>query len=293
MLALAWRLLRRRLRARRGHLRRPHDAPPSAPNCRRFVSNERPVLGVCNGFQILVELGLLPAFEDVMTRTARGRAVHERLGPLRVPPHAAQAREPRASAPSPMHIGKGSVVMIPCAHAEGKLMFRPRTRRTACCGWRRTTRWCSATSTPTATYAGYPWCPNGSHLEHRRHLQPGRERAGHDASPGEGRVTATPIPTGPAPATTLRERAMAEPYSESVVDHVREEGSDQSRLIRISTTSPSLQPERAAQVVLAQDLHDVLVVRARRHDHGALDVLDGGLDGTPRPRRCVRCARSP
>src|SRR5512137_1623634 len=28
---------------------------------RRFVSSERPVLGVCNGFQILVELGLLPA----------------------------------------------------------------------------------------------------------------------------------------------------------------------------------------------------------------------------------------
>ncbi|HSV42519.1 MAG TPA: phosphoribosylformylglycinamidine synthase subunit PurQ, partial [Methanomassiliicoccales archaeon] len=34
---------------------------------RRFVMDERPVIGVCNGFQILVELGLLPAMDDAMS----------------------------------------------------------------------------------------------------------------------------------------------------------------------------------------------------------------------------------
>ena len=29
---------------------------------RRFVEEERPVLGICNGFQVLVEAGLLPRF---------------------------------------------------------------------------------------------------------------------------------------------------------------------------------------------------------------------------------------
>ena len=37
------------------------------PQIRRFVESEKPVLGVCNGFQILVELGLLPALDDVMS----------------------------------------------------------------------------------------------------------------------------------------------------------------------------------------------------------------------------------
>ena len=34
---------------------------------KRFVEADKPVLGVCNGFQILVEMGLLPAFEETMT----------------------------------------------------------------------------------------------------------------------------------------------------------------------------------------------------------------------------------
>ncbi|MGE4274957.1 MAG: phosphoribosylformylglycinamidine synthase subunit PurQ, partial [Candidatus Methanomethylophilaceae archaeon] len=33
----------------------------------RFVEQEKPVIGICNGFQILVELGLLPAFDEPMS----------------------------------------------------------------------------------------------------------------------------------------------------------------------------------------------------------------------------------
>lgn len=30
---------------------------------KEFVREEKPVLGICNGFQVLVEMGLLPGFE--------------------------------------------------------------------------------------------------------------------------------------------------------------------------------------------------------------------------------------
>src|SRR4030066_711916 len=33
----------------------------------KFVKQEYPVLGVCNGFQVLTELGLLPGIENIMS----------------------------------------------------------------------------------------------------------------------------------------------------------------------------------------------------------------------------------
>ena len=32
---------------------------------RKFVEENRPILGICNGFQVLVEYGLLPGFEEM------------------------------------------------------------------------------------------------------------------------------------------------------------------------------------------------------------------------------------
>jgi len=34
---------------------------------KNFVQTGKPVLGVCNGFQVLVEIGLLPAKEELMS----------------------------------------------------------------------------------------------------------------------------------------------------------------------------------------------------------------------------------
>jgi phosphoribosylformylglycinamidine synthase len=36
---------------------------------KEFVSQDRPILGVCNGFQVLTELGLLPGFEEIIARS--------------------------------------------------------------------------------------------------------------------------------------------------------------------------------------------------------------------------------
>ena len=89
---------------------------------KRFAKEERPILGICNGFQVLVEAGLLPGFDDR----------------LRKPPEAALA----PNVPIGYHcmwinlknvnkgncifttkVKKNAVLRIPVAHGEGRFMF--------------------------------------------------------------------------------------------------------------------------------------------------------------------------
>lgn len=86
-----------------------------------FVDEERPILGICNGFQVLIEAGLLPQFDGIsnfpeaalganipagyncrwihLTNESNGRCVFTR------------------------RIRKGSIIRIPIAHSEGRFMF--------------------------------------------------------------------------------------------------------------------------------------------------------------------------
>ena len=89
---------------------------------KRFAVDERPILGICNGFQVLVEAGLLPGFDDHLSK----------------PPEAALA----PNVPIGYHCmwvnlknySKGkcvfttklkmnAVLRIPVAHGEGRFMF--------------------------------------------------------------------------------------------------------------------------------------------------------------------------
>jgi phosphoribosylformylglycinamidine synthase I len=86
---------------------------PIAPALRTFAASGRPVLGICNGFQILTELGLLPG---VLTRNAHlrfeCRDVH-----LRVEAHG----------PFTHQLPIGRVLRMPIAHAEGRYQCDPAT----------------------------------------------------------------------------------------------------------------------------------------------------------------------
>ena len=87
----------------------------------RFVDEGRPILGICNGFQVLVEAGLLPQFDGISSfpEAALGTNIPSgyncRWVYLR--------HENKGSCIFTRNISKDSVVRIPVAHSEGRFMF--------------------------------------------------------------------------------------------------------------------------------------------------------------------------
>ena len=84
----------------------------------RFVADGKLVLGICNGFQILVKAGLLPAFDgpgdrgDLTLAWNDSARFEDRWVRLRVDSSLSPFAE------------KGDVIECPVAHAEGKVVAR-------------------------------------------------------------------------------------------------------------------------------------------------------------------------
>ncbi len=79
---------------------------PVMGELQRFAQEGRPVLGICNGFQILTEAGLLP-----------GALIRNRS--LKFICDYTQIRVDNDQTPFTRKAGKGSVLKIPIAHGEG------------------------------------------------------------------------------------------------------------------------------------------------------------------------------
>jgi phosphoribosylformylglycinamidine synthase len=79
---------------------------------RRHAESGKPVLGICNGFQMLLEIGLLPG-AMLMNRTLRFicRDVHLRVE--------------RDDLPLLAHLRRGQVLRLPIAHKEGNWFAPP------------------------------------------------------------------------------------------------------------------------------------------------------------------------
>lgn len=84
---------------------------PIVPELRRFAERGGPIIGICNGFQILTELGLLPG---ALTRNAHlrfeCRDIYVRT----------EARGPFTS-----NIPEGTVLKLPIAHGDGRYQCDP------------------------------------------------------------------------------------------------------------------------------------------------------------------------
>jgi phosphoribosylformylglycinamidine synthase I len=87
---------------------------------KEFVRAGYPVLGVCNGFQVLVELGMLPAIDGISKHPEAVLATNDSN---RFECRNIYIRNDRKS-PSPFtsFYEKGEVLLMPVAHAEGKFM---------------------------------------------------------------------------------------------------------------------------------------------------------------------------
>ncbi len=88
---------------------------------RKFVDQERPILGICNGFQVLVEAGLLPKFDGIapFPEASLGTNI----------PHGYNCRwvhlkhENRGRCIFTRQISSSSILHIPVAHSEGRFVF--------------------------------------------------------------------------------------------------------------------------------------------------------------------------
>ncbi len=81
---------------------------------KRFAASGRPVAGICNGFQILCEAGLLPG------ALIRNRSLKFISRPVRL-------RVERSLAPFTSAYSEGEILQIPIAHGEGCYVADPAT----------------------------------------------------------------------------------------------------------------------------------------------------------------------
>ncbi len=88
---------------------------------RAFVEDNRPILGICNGFQVLVEEGLLPGFEPMSAYPEASLAANI--------PQGYNCRwvylkhESKGNCIFTSRIPQGKVLRIPVAHSEGRFLF--------------------------------------------------------------------------------------------------------------------------------------------------------------------------
>jgi len=129
---------------------------------RKFVEDERPVLGICNGFQVLVEMGLLPGFEGISRYPEAALATNIPIGYRCTWVYIKHENSGRCV--FTRNVPNDKVLRIPVAHAEGRFTFSREKERIY---WKRlydndqlVFRYCDETGTHAE--GKYPISPNGA-----------------------------------------------------------------------------------------------------------------------------------
>jgi len=127
-----------------------------------FVDEERPILGICNGFQVLVEAGLLPAFEGISEYPEATLATNIPIGYNCRWVHL--RHENRGKCIFTQNIPDGAVLRIPVAHGEGRFLFA-KEKEARCLeklieNDQLVFRYCSSDGSPADGM--YPMNPNGA-----------------------------------------------------------------------------------------------------------------------------------
>lgn len=90
---------------------------------KEFVRAGKPVLGVCNGFQVMVELGMLPDFEHAVIRAEPNSVLHKNDSDRYECRPTWLKHVNRGTSRLTKRVPFNDVRMIPSAHGEGKLLF--------------------------------------------------------------------------------------------------------------------------------------------------------------------------
>jgi len=125
---------------------------------KEFVENGYPVVGICNGFQVLIELGLLPAVDGISKAPEAALAVNDS--------NKFECRPTllRHDNPSPLtsKVKKGELSLIPSAHMEGKFMLPREKEERYLHEMGENGQIVFRYVDENGAVVGYPWNPNGS-----------------------------------------------------------------------------------------------------------------------------------
>ena len=126
-----------------------------------FVKQEYPILGVCNGFQVLTELGLLPGIDHIITHVPDACLSINDSNRYECRPTLLK-HENNGKCVFTSRIPKNDIRLIPSAHTEGKLLFPLDKQNDYLKKLEKNDQIVFRFVDPDGNYAGYPWNPNGS-----------------------------------------------------------------------------------------------------------------------------------
>ncbi len=128
-----------------------------------FVEECKLVLGICNGFQVLIESGLLPAFDGISQYPEASLATNIPIGYRCIWVYL--KHENSGNCIFTRKIPKGKILRIPIAHAEGRFMFpkniEDKYLERLMDNDQLVFRYCDENG---RSAGGYPYNPNGSYF---------------------------------------------------------------------------------------------------------------------------------
>jgi phosphoribosylformylglycinamidine synthase I len=129
------------------------------PEIKKFIDDEKLVGGVCNGFQVLTELGLLPAFDGISKVPDAALATNMNSRFQCRPTYLKHAGKCAFTG----KIAAGKVLQIPVAHGEGRFTFGENDEKylqKLMENKQIVFRYCRADGSDAD--GEFPWNPNGS-----------------------------------------------------------------------------------------------------------------------------------
>lgn len=127
---------------------------------REYVKNGYALVGVCNGFQVLIELGLLPGIKGISESPEACLAVNESCRFECRPTLLLHENV----CPLTSKIKKGKILLIPSAHMEGKVIFPHGQTEKFIEEIQENGQIVFRYVDGEGNIKGYPWNPNGSFL---------------------------------------------------------------------------------------------------------------------------------
>ena len=126
-----------------------------------FVEQGYPVMGICNGFQVLIELGLLPGIDNNISQIPQACLNINDSDRFECRPTLLK-HENNGNCIFTSKIKKNDIRLIPSAHAEGKLLFPLDEQEQYLNKLEENDQIVFRYVDQDGNYSGYPWNPNGS-----------------------------------------------------------------------------------------------------------------------------------